>query len=249
MFIVLVLLFVIFTPKIFFSLPIKGSKYTIAFVHAILFALTWVLIHTFVWRMVPHCRRRRLLVEGATDNSNKSPTTESNKAVKTDAPAKTAQTTGGTPAKTAPKTGAQTKDVPTTGAQRKNVPTTGAQRKDIPTTGTSMKAAATSTGSSMKAAATSTGTSMKADATSTGSSMKAAATSTGTSMKAAATSTGTSMKADATQQTNANIKYPHLRNEIIFDANQIKIWKDQLISDQDEYNRLLKRSPPNPFRF
>jgi len=216
MFIVLVLLFVIFTPKIFFSLPIKGSKYTIAFVHAILFALTWVLIHTFVWRMVPHCRRRRLLVEGATDNSNKSPTTESNKAVKTDAPAKTAQTTGGTPAKTAPKTGAQTKDVPTTGAQRKNVPTTGAQRKDIPTTGTSMKAAATSTGSSMKAAAT---------------------------------STGTSMKADATQQTNANIKYPHLRNEIIFDANQIKIWKDQLISDQDEYNRLLKRSPPNPFRF
>jgi hypothetical protein len=231
MFMVLVVLFIVFTPKIFFSLPIKGSKYTIAFVHAILFALTWVLIHTFVWKIVPRCRRS--IYEGATDNSNVSPKIDSNKDVAAGATGKTATVdkaaTPGTNGKVA-----------ATGTNGKTAPVDTAGKATA--AGTSIKVAPS--GTSIKAAAS--GTSIKAAAS--GTSIKAAA---GTSSKVssiAASSKAANLTA-TTQKDDSNLKYTHLKNEIVFDANQIKIWKDQLVSDQNEYNRLLNRSPPNPFRF
>jgi len=44
------LLFFVLTPAILLRLPSNGSKYTVAAVHAIVFALVWHFTHKFVWR-------------------------------------------------------------------------------------------------------------------------------------------------------------------------------------------------------
>jgi len=45
------LLFFILTPGIILSLPPKGSKFTVAFVHAIVFAAVFHFTHKIVWNM------------------------------------------------------------------------------------------------------------------------------------------------------------------------------------------------------
>jgi hypothetical protein len=41
-----ILLFFILTPSIFFTLPYKGNKYTVALVHAIIFGILFHFIHS-----------------------------------------------------------------------------------------------------------------------------------------------------------------------------------------------------------
>ena len=43
-------LFFVLTPGILLSLPPKGSKYVVAGVHALVFAIVWGLTHKFVWK-------------------------------------------------------------------------------------------------------------------------------------------------------------------------------------------------------
>jgi len=43
-------LFVLLTPAIIVRLPPNGSKLTVAFVHGLIFALIYHLIHGMVWR-------------------------------------------------------------------------------------------------------------------------------------------------------------------------------------------------------
>jgi hypothetical protein len=45
------LLFFLLTPSILLSLPPKGSKYVVAAVHALVFALIFHFTHKLVWRM------------------------------------------------------------------------------------------------------------------------------------------------------------------------------------------------------
>ena len=49
MFFFVTILFFLFTPGIILSLPSKGSKYTIAITHAILFSFIFCFIHKSVW--------------------------------------------------------------------------------------------------------------------------------------------------------------------------------------------------------
>lgn len=51
MFLFSVALFVILTPDILVSLPLKGNKYIVALVHAIIFAVVWHLTHKAVWHL------------------------------------------------------------------------------------------------------------------------------------------------------------------------------------------------------
>jgi len=45
---ILAILFFIFTPKVFLTLPTRGNKYTIALVHALLFTVVWTILRYFV---------------------------------------------------------------------------------------------------------------------------------------------------------------------------------------------------------
>jgi hypothetical protein len=50
-FVYIVLLFVVLTPGILVSLPPKGSKYTVAITHAIVFGFVWWITHKYVWQL------------------------------------------------------------------------------------------------------------------------------------------------------------------------------------------------------
>jgi len=50
MFFYIFLLFVLLTPGILLSLPPKGSKWTVAIVHGLVFALVWCFTNNFVWK-------------------------------------------------------------------------------------------------------------------------------------------------------------------------------------------------------
>lgn len=58
------LLFFLLTPAILVSLPPKGSKYIVAAVHALIFALIFHFTHKLVWRM-------GVRMEGFTKKDNK----------------------------------------------------------------------------------------------------------------------------------------------------------------------------------
>jgi hypothetical protein len=45
-------LFVIFTPAVFVRFPPNGSKLSVAFVHGLIFAIIYHLIHHSVWRIL-----------------------------------------------------------------------------------------------------------------------------------------------------------------------------------------------------
>jgi hypothetical protein len=61
------ILFFILTPAVFLRLPPNGSKYTVAAVHAIVFALIFHFTHKMVWRMT-------MGMEGLTDATQQCPT-------------------------------------------------------------------------------------------------------------------------------------------------------------------------------
>jgi hypothetical protein len=58
------LLFFLLTPAILISLPPKGSKYVVAAVHALVFALIFHFTHKLVWRM-------GVKMEGMASKNNK----------------------------------------------------------------------------------------------------------------------------------------------------------------------------------
>jgi hypothetical protein len=45
------ILFFVFTPNVFIKLPVKGSKYLVAFVHAIIFSIIFNLSYNFVFKL------------------------------------------------------------------------------------------------------------------------------------------------------------------------------------------------------
>jgi uncharacterized membrane protein len=45
------LLFFVLTPGVLLSLPKGGSKYTVALVHGVVFALVFYLTHKLVWKL------------------------------------------------------------------------------------------------------------------------------------------------------------------------------------------------------
>ncbi len=49
MFLFVTALFFVLTPGIVLTLPPKSSKYIVAIVHGIVFALIWYFTHTLVW--------------------------------------------------------------------------------------------------------------------------------------------------------------------------------------------------------
>lgn len=49
MFVFVAALFFVLTPGVVLTLPPKGSKMVVAFVHAIVFSIVWTLIHHNVW--------------------------------------------------------------------------------------------------------------------------------------------------------------------------------------------------------
>ena len=51
MFLYIFLLFVLLTPGILLSLPPKGSKWTVAIVHGLVFAFVWCLTNNYVRQM------------------------------------------------------------------------------------------------------------------------------------------------------------------------------------------------------
>ena len=50
-FIYIIILFFVLTPGVMLSLPPKGSKYTVAAVHALVFALVYAFTYKFVYRL------------------------------------------------------------------------------------------------------------------------------------------------------------------------------------------------------
>lgn len=44
-------LFVLLTPGILLTLPPKGSKWSVAIVHGLVFTLVWWFTHKFVWAL------------------------------------------------------------------------------------------------------------------------------------------------------------------------------------------------------
>lgn len=56
------ILFFILTPGILLSLPPKGGKFTVAAVHALVFALIFYFTHKLVWRL-------SMRVEGMTNTA------------------------------------------------------------------------------------------------------------------------------------------------------------------------------------
>ena len=51
LFVYIFLLFVLLTPGILLSLPPKGSKWTVAIVHGLVFALIWCWTNKYVWEL------------------------------------------------------------------------------------------------------------------------------------------------------------------------------------------------------
>jgi hypothetical protein len=51
MFVYIAVLFFLLTPNILLSLPPKGSKYVVAFVHALVFASVLCFTKDFVWNL------------------------------------------------------------------------------------------------------------------------------------------------------------------------------------------------------
>ena len=51
MFVYVAVLFFLLTPNILLSLPPKGSKYVVAFVHALVFASVLCFTKEFVWNL------------------------------------------------------------------------------------------------------------------------------------------------------------------------------------------------------
>jgi uncharacterized membrane protein len=45
-------LFFVLTPGVVLSLPVGGSKMTVALTHAVVFAAVWALTHKLVWKAV-----------------------------------------------------------------------------------------------------------------------------------------------------------------------------------------------------
>ena len=45
-------LFFVLTPGVLVTLPSGGSRITVALVHAVVFAVVWMLTHKLVWRAV-----------------------------------------------------------------------------------------------------------------------------------------------------------------------------------------------------
>ena len=45
------ILFFLLSPGVLLSLPSKGSKMTVAAVHAVIFAVVWHFTHKMVWKM------------------------------------------------------------------------------------------------------------------------------------------------------------------------------------------------------
>ena len=64
MFIYAFLLFFVLTPGVIVSLPPKGSKMMVAGVHALVFALIWILTSKYVWMATSG------LFEGYSDNKS-----------------------------------------------------------------------------------------------------------------------------------------------------------------------------------
>jgi len=62
------LLFFILSPGILLRLPKNGDKYTVAGVHALVFAVVFGLTHKFVWKL-----GRRLSLEGMEGNVHPPP--------------------------------------------------------------------------------------------------------------------------------------------------------------------------------
>ena len=52
MFLFVTLLFFVLTPGIVVTLPPKSSKYVVAIVHGIVFALIWYFTHKLVWNAI-----------------------------------------------------------------------------------------------------------------------------------------------------------------------------------------------------
>jgi hypothetical protein len=52
LFLYMVLLFVLLTPGILLSLPPKGSKWTVAIVHALVFTTVWCFTYKLVWGLL-----------------------------------------------------------------------------------------------------------------------------------------------------------------------------------------------------
>jgi hypothetical protein len=63
MFIYIVLLFVFLTPAILVRLPPNGNKWTVAFVHGIIFAIVYHFTHKLIWSLGRN-------MEGMEDSSN-----------------------------------------------------------------------------------------------------------------------------------------------------------------------------------
>jgi len=61
-------LFFVLTPGIVLRLPKNGDKFTVAGVHAVVFALIFGLTHKFVWRL-----GSKLRLEGFEDLTTKEP--------------------------------------------------------------------------------------------------------------------------------------------------------------------------------
>lgn len=70
MFIFSILLFFVLTPGILLSIPAKGSKYVIAFTHAIVFAAVYHLFCRWYWhsKMAVAAKRSEGFAEGANDD-------------------------------------------------------------------------------------------------------------------------------------------------------------------------------------
>ena len=83
------ILFFMLTPSILVRLPPKGGKFTVAGVHALVFALIFHFTHKFVWQLsmglgMPTPIRREGMREGAEDETPvTSETSEEEKAKKT----------------------------------------------------------------------------------------------------------------------------------------------------------------------
>lgn len=54
LFLYLVFLFVVFTPRVVFNLPFKTTRFYELTIYALLFALAWTVTHKLVWRMTTH---------------------------------------------------------------------------------------------------------------------------------------------------------------------------------------------------
>jgi hypothetical protein len=63
MFIYAALLFFLLTPAILIRIPPNGNKYTVAIVHALVFALIWQLTHKWVWKLTHSMPKMNIMPE------------------------------------------------------------------------------------------------------------------------------------------------------------------------------------------